>query len=79
VDYKSDFVLMVAESYQVDHDLGLAVRRMALLGSTAPTSIVADALDYGLQHAYASQDLYLMRSLEEAVSTWDPMLEMPTP
>ncbi len=78
-DYKSDFVLMVAEAYQVDHDLGLAVRRLALLGSSAPTTIVANALDYGLKHGYAAQDLSLMQSLGEALSTWNPNMEIPTP
>jgi hypothetical protein len=79
MDYKSDYVLMVAESYQVDHDLGLAVRQLALLGSTAPNAIVANALDYGLQHGYASQDLFLIQSLGEALSTWNPNMEIPTP
>ncbi len=79
VDYKSDFILMVAESYQADHDLGLAVRQLALLDSSAPTTIVSNALDYGLRHGYASQDLSLIRSLGEALSTWNPNLEIPTP
>jgi hypothetical protein len=79
VDYKSDMVLMVAESYQVNHDLGLAVRHLALLGSSAPTTIVANALDYGLTHGYAAQDLSLIQSLGEALSTWDPNQEIPTP
>ncbi len=79
VDYKSDFVLMVAETYQVDHDLGQAVRRLALIDSSAPTAIVAKALDYALQHGYAAQDLALIQSLGEALSTWNPNLEIPTP
>jgi hypothetical protein len=79
VDYKTDYVLMVAESYQVDQNLGLAVRRLALLGSLAPTEIVANALSYALQHEYASQDLSLLQSLGEALLTWNPNLEIPTP
>ncbi|MFZ0531621.1 MAG: hypothetical protein WAM09_00440 [Anaerolineales bacterium] len=79
VDYKTDYVLMVAESYQVDQNLGLAVRRLALLGSSAPTEIVANALSYALQHEYASQDLSLLQSLGEALLTWNPNLEVPTP
>ncbi|OGN92710.1 MAG: hypothetical protein A2Y88_13310 [Chloroflexi bacterium RBG_13_48_10] len=79
VDYKTDYVLMVAESYQVDQNLGLAVRRLALLGSSAPTEIVANALGYALQHEYASQDLSLLQSLGEALLTWNPNLEIPTP
>ncbi len=79
VDYKSDFVLMVAEAYQADHNLGLAVRRLSLLSSSAPTAIVSNALEYGVQHAYAAQDLSLMQSLAEALITWNPNLEIPTP
>lgn len=78
-DYKSDFVLMVAESYQVDHDTGLAVRRLALLGTTSPTDIVANALDYGLKKGYAAQDLSLIQSLGEALVNWNPNMEISTP
>lgn len=78
-DYKTDFVLMVAEAYQVDHDLGLSVRRLALLGSTAPTEIVADALSYANQHKFGSQDISLLQDLGEALLTWNPNQEIPTP
>ena len=78
-DYKSDFVLMVAESYQADHDTGLAVRRLALIGNSSPTDIVAVALDYGLKHGFAAQDLSLIQSLGEAVGNWNPNLEISTP
>jgi hypothetical protein len=78
-DYKTDYVLMIAEAYQVDRDLGVAVRRLSLLGSSSPTDIVANALNYALQHDYASQDLSLLQSLGENLMTWDPNLEMPTP
>jgi len=79
VDYKSDFVLMVAESYQVDRDPGMAVRQLALLGSSAPTEIVANALDYGLKHDYAPQDLSLIQFLGEALQNWDPNQEISAP
>jgi hypothetical protein len=78
-DYKADFVLMVAESYQADHDLGLAVRRLALLGSKSPKNIVAEALNYALQHEYAPADLSLFQLLSEDLLTWNPNQEVPTP
>jgi hypothetical protein len=78
-DYKTDYVLMVGEAYQVDHDLGLAVRHLALLESSAPTDIVATALSYALQHDYAPQDLSLLQMLGEDLLTWNPNLEVPTP
>ncbi len=79
VDYKADFVLMVAEAYQVDHDLGLAVRRLALLGSSAPSEIVGNALNYALQHGFAPQDISLLQNLGEALLSWNPNMEIPTP
>ena len=78
-DYKTDFVLMVAEAYQVDTDLGVAVRHLVLLGSSAPTEIVANALNYALQHDYGSQDLTLFQALGEALLSWNPNMEVPTP
>ena len=79
VDYKTDYVLMVAESYQVDHDMGLAVRRLARLGSSAPRDIVANALNYALQHEYTPPDLSLFQRLSEDLLTWNPNQEVPTP
>jgi len=78
-DYKTDYVLMVGEAYQAEHDLGLSVRRLALLGSSAPSDIVANALSYGLQHEYAYQDLSVLQLLGEALLTWNPNQELPTP
>lgn len=78
-DYKTDFVLMIAEAYQVDQDMGLAVRRLALLGSSTPNATVASALNYALQHDYASQDLSLFQALGEALLTWNPNMQVPTP
>jgi hypothetical protein len=78
-DYKTDYVLMVAEAYQVDDDLGLAVRRLALLGSSTPSDIVANALKYALDHEYAAQDIALLQSLGEDLLTWNPNMEIPTP
>lgn len=79
VDYKTDYVLMVAESYQVDHDMGLAVRRLARLGSFAPKDMIANALNYALQHDYAPQDLSLFQLLSEDLVTWNPNQQVPTP
>lgn len=78
-DYKTDFVLMIAEAYQVEQDLGLAVRRLAMLGSISPNGTVASALNYGLQHDYAPQDLSLLQALGEALLTWNPNMQVPTP
>ncbi len=40
--YKDDFVLMVAEAYALDGDLGIARARLAMLGLADPAAAVAD-------------------------------------
>ena len=79
VDYKTDYVLMVAEAYQVDHDLGLAVRRLALPGQLCSNRYCCHALNYALQHDYAPQDCHYSSLLGEDLLTWNPNLEIPTP
>ena len=78
-DYKTDYVLMTAEAYQVNQDLGTAVRRLALLGDTPPADMVAAAITYGLEHGYAAEDVALMQMLADAVLQWNPDVELLTP
>jgi hypothetical protein len=78
-DYKADYVLMVAEAYQGNHDLALAVRRLALLGDTAPGKFVQQAVSYGSKEGYAQADLDLMARLADALQTWNPTLGAPGP
>jgi hypothetical protein len=78
-DYKTDYILMVAEAYQVDHDQGLAVTRLAQLGNSAPTDMVTNAVYYAQQHNFAPQDIAILQSLGQDLATWNPNLEVPTP
>jgi hypothetical protein len=79
IDYKTDFVLMVAESYDADEDLGLAVRRLGLLGDKPPKDIVVEAILFAVENEYAEADLALMQSLSDDLQTWNPSLEIPSP
>jgi hypothetical protein len=86
-DYKTDYVLMVAETYQVEKNLDLAVQRLAALGSQEPGEqrpgqqwpgeIVAAALQYAatIKPPYAEADLALMRRLSEDLKPLDPAEE----
>jgi hypothetical protein len=81
-DYKTDYVLMTAEAYQVNHDLGAAVRRLALLDDIAPSEIVQKAIAYGTNpdHPYLLvEDQTLMEQLKAAVLEWNPGVELQTP
>ena len=68
-DYKADYVLMVAEVYQKDRDLTLAVSRLALLGSNLPLRSVQEAIITGSELGYTRQDLQLLGKLSQALGS----------
>ena len=79
IDYKADYVLMVAEAYRVENNLGLAARRLALLGTDPPSEIAAQALQFATQFEYPAPDLVLMQTLVQDIQTWNPSQEIPEP
>jgi hypothetical protein len=74
-DYKSDYVLMVAEAYRVEGDLALAVRRLAILGNTTPLAMVQQAIVYAGQAGYSPKDVDLMLKLSQGLKTWSPQTQ----
>jgi len=79
IDYITDYVLMVAEAYQAEGNLDLAVRRLALLGDTPPQERVLNAIVFALEQKYIEADLALMQKLADDLQTWNPSLEIPYP
>lgn len=79
IDYKTDYVLMVAEAYRVEKDVPLAARRLAFLGSGLPGEITLQAILFAERAGYTDSDLALMRTLSEALQTYTPPVETPTP
>ncbi len=71
-DYKTDYVLMVAEAYDAEGDLTVAVRRLAILGNTTPLEMVQQAIVFAGQAGYSSQDVDLMVKLSQGLKTWSP-------
>lgn len=67
IDYKTDYVLMVAEAYQTENDLPLALRRLALLGAEPPQQMVQQALLFARQAGYLEADLVKMENLLTAL------------
>ena len=43
IDYRTDYVLMVAEAYHAEQDPALAAQRLAVLGSEPPAVIAREA------------------------------------
>ena len=73
IDYRTDYVLMVAEAYQAEQDPALAARRLAVLGSEPPAAIAGEAEDFARQAAYSADDLTLIQDLTVALQTWQPI------
>lgn len=65
-DYQSDYVLMVAEIFQTEHDPMLAEQRLAFLSRLPAENIIQGALDYAEQKAYNQADMDLLRRLHDA-------------
>jgi len=72
-DYRSDYVLMVAEAYHADHDVELAARRLSIFGGEAPAAMASQALQFGQANGYAANDLSLLRELARAMQAYSPM------
>ncbi|HJR79307.1 MAG TPA: hypothetical protein VJ821_04485 [Anaerolineales bacterium] len=73
-DYKSDYVLMVAEAYSVEQDPGPAARRLAIFGTQSPSAIAASGLDYARANGFADSDIALMQELVTAMQAWSGVL-----
>ncbi|MEW6717828.1 MAG: hypothetical protein AB1345_10025 [Chloroflexota bacterium] len=76
-DYKADYVLMVAEIYQVEGDPALAARRLAVLGDAPPLTLIEQALRYGAEIGYSDMDLVKLSRLAKAVAFWTPEATAP--
>jgi hypothetical protein len=69
-DYRTDYVLMTAETYQAKQDPALAARQLAFLGSRLPSEIAAEALAYAQSIGYEQGDLQSLQNLVLAMQTW---------
>ncbi len=72
-DFRTDYVLMVAESYHTDQDEALAGRRLAVLGAESPVMISLAALEKAQQTGYAPDDISLMQELTRALQASQPV------
>lgn len=67
MDYKTDYVLMVAELYQSEGDAAMALARLAYLEAESPLAFVTATIDYAEENNYASEDLQSMWDLASAI------------
>jgi hypothetical protein len=71
-DYRVDYVLMVAEAHQSEHDSETSARRLAMLGSESPAQIVASTLDYATNNGFTQDEILLLQGLLTAMQTYQP-------
>ena len=71
-DFRADYILMVAEAYETEHDLDLAARRLAIFGSASPADIASSALPFGPSAGFTPSELALLEALVEDLRGWQP-------
>ncbi len=68
-DYRADYVLMVAEAYQLERDLALAVGRLAFLGERDALTIIGEVIDFAREVGYSQSDQAKLVLLYEGIAT----------
>jgi hypothetical protein len=71
-DYRTDYVLMVAQAYSAEADLGNAQKRLAALGPEAPGDMVVQAIQYAVEHNFSQADIEVLRQLALALRSLPP-------
>lgn len=64
-DYRVDYVLMVAQSYQREGDLRLALLRLAALGPQPPAENVEEAIVFAEANGFIRNDREALRRLAD--------------
>lgn len=70
-DYRNEYTLMVAETFQKQGDLDLAARQLALLGSAHPAEIIQDSLETA---TYTQAETEITTNLLDQIKAWQPAL-----
>ncbi len=68
-DYQADYVLMVAEAYQLERDPTVAVGRLAFLSGTDPLQTAQQAVDFAHEVGYSQSDLAKLELLLEGIES----------
>ena len=72
LDYRADYVLMVAEIYQIEQNPEAAAARLGRLGQEPAPQIVQQAVIYAEQFGAPPLDVNLLIQLRDALQTWNP-------
>ena len=72
-DYRTDYILMVAEGFHGDQNVELAVRRLSIFGGEAPAILAGQALETGKLSNYSNNDITLLQELTRAMQAYQPI------
>jgi len=72
LDYRTDYVLMVAEIFQIEKNPEAAAQRLGRLGQEPAPQIVQQAVIHAEQSGAPPLDLNLLVQLRDALQTWNP-------
>ena len=68
-DYRTDYVLMVAQAYQPEGDLSLVLLRLAALGPEPPVDMVDGALEFAGANEFTAADTQALTDLATDLRT----------
>jgi len=69
IDFKTDYILMVAETFQTFADLELAKARLSLLGDSPPEELVTQAVLFAEKAGYTEADIAMLRLFLDVLGT----------
>jgi len=78
IDYKTDYVLMVAEVFNNDGNINQAILRLNFLGDELPQEMVRSALLFA-EPRYTDADIILLRTLLQSLPAPEPGVEENNP
>ena len=78
-DYKTDYVLMVAEVFQKEGSEALAAHRLSELSSDTPIRTVQAAILAARQLDYSQRDMDTLAHLADVMQNWAPVQAGSTP
>jgi hypothetical protein len=67
MDYKTDYVLMVAELYESEGDVAMALARLSYLEAESPLALITSTIDFAENYNYTAEDLQSMWDLASAI------------
>jgi len=74
-DYQVDYALMVAEIFQEEQDVNLALSRLSYLGDEDSADILREILDYARDMGYSPEDRALLATLSRNLMLEEPIQE----